>query len=158
MSVLAVAQHGAEPRACGRLGGFDEHFVSAAEDCDLCYRWLRAGRSLRYEPGMVVWHDDWRDDAQLDRLHTYYQYWLAFFYAKHRAAATWHPAIRDAEPLLVAPWRGIRRDPPPPAALQRPALVPTWLPRGVRRRLASVRSAAPRRLTGSRSRAGSSEV
>ena len=65
------------------LGGFDEHFISAAEDCDLCYRWLRAGRSLRYEPGMVVWHDDWREDAQLDRLHTYYQYWLAYFYAKH---------------------------------------------------------------------------
>ena len=65
------------------VGGFDEHFRAAAEDCDLCYRWLRAGNGLRYEPGMVVWHDDWRDDAQLDRLHTYYQYWLAFFYAKH---------------------------------------------------------------------------
>jgi GT2 family glycosyltransferase len=65
------------------LGGFDEHFVQAAEDCDLCWRWLRAGGSLRYEPAMVVWHDDWRFDAQLDRLHTYYLYWLAFFYAKH---------------------------------------------------------------------------
>jgi GT2 family glycosyltransferase len=65
------------------LGGFDEHFIAAAEDCDLCYRWLRAGHSLRYEPAMVVWHDDWREDAQLDRLHTYYQYWLAYFYAKH---------------------------------------------------------------------------
>ena len=46
---------------------------------------------------MVVWHDDWRDDAQLDRLHTYYLYWLAFFYAKHlRRGDLRHPAIRDA--------------------------------------------------------------
>ncbi len=65
------------------LGGFDENFRQAAEDCDLCYRWLQAGGGLRYEPAMLVWHDDWRDDAELDRLHTYYLYWLAFFYAKH---------------------------------------------------------------------------
>jgi O-antigen biosynthesis protein len=64
------------------LGGFDERFQDAAEDCDLCYRWLRAGRSLRYEPSMVVWHDDWRDDAQLDRLHYHYWHWIAFLYAK----------------------------------------------------------------------------
>ena len=65
------------------LGGFDERFRDAAEDCDLCYRWLRAGGSLRYEPSMVVWHDDWRDDEQLDRLYTRYWYWIAFLYAKH---------------------------------------------------------------------------
>jgi GT2 family glycosyltransferase len=67
------------------LGGFDERFrgAAAAEDCDFCYRWLRAGGSLRYEPSMVVWHDDWRDDAQLARLYTRYWHGIAFLYAKH---------------------------------------------------------------------------
>ena len=44
-------------------GGFDERFGAVAEDLDLCYRWLRAGHSLRYEPSLVVMHDDWRTDA-----------------------------------------------------------------------------------------------
>ena len=42
------------------IGGFDEAFARAAEDGDLCFRWLRSGRTLRYEPAMTVWHRDWR--------------------------------------------------------------------------------------------------
>lgn len=65
------------------LGGFDERFTSAAEDNDLCYRWLRAGRSLRYEPDLVVWHHDWRSPQELEE--TYVSYWRGQgqFYGKH---------------------------------------------------------------------------
>jgi GT2 family glycosyltransferase len=52
------------------LGGFDEHFGpnEAAEDNEFCYRWLRAGRTLRYEPSLVVEHHDWRSPEELRRL------------------------------------------------------------------------------------------
>ena len=65
------------------LGGFDERFTTAAEDNDLCYRWLRAGHRLRYDPELVVWHNDWRTHEELERL--YVAYWRAqgAFYAKH---------------------------------------------------------------------------
>ena len=48
--------------ALSEFGGFDERagLMLAAEDNDLCYRWLVDGRSLRYEPELVVWHHDWR--------------------------------------------------------------------------------------------------
>ena len=65
------------------LGGFDERFTTAAEDNDFCYRWLRAGRRILYEPHLVVWHLDWRTPAELERL--YVRYWGAQgeYYAKH---------------------------------------------------------------------------
>jgi GT2 family glycosyltransferase len=67
------------------FGGFDP-FVDVAEDNDLCYRWLRAGRCLRYTPELVVWHHDWRTPEELERL--YVTYWRAQgrLYAKHLAA------------------------------------------------------------------------
>jgi GT2 family glycosyltransferase len=65
------------------FGGFDERFVTAAEDNDFCYRWLKAGRCLRYEPSLVVWHRDWRTRGELRQ--TYVRYWReqGRFYAKH---------------------------------------------------------------------------
>jgi GT2 family glycosyltransferase len=65
------------------FGGFDERFVTAAEDNDFCYRWLKAGRCLRYEPSLVVWHRDWRTRDELRQ--TYVRYWReqGRFYAKH---------------------------------------------------------------------------
>ena len=65
------------------VGGFDERFGAVAEDVDLCYRWLRAGRSLRYEPSIVVWHHDWRTDAQLEKLYRGYWRGTGVFFAKH---------------------------------------------------------------------------
>ena len=67
------------------MGGFDERFgpAEAAEDNEFCYRWLRAGRSLRYEPDLVVWHNDWRTPPELERLYTAYARGQGFFYAKH---------------------------------------------------------------------------
>ena len=69
------------------FGGFDERFPTAGgEDNDLCYRWLRSGRPLRYEPGLVVGHDDWRSPAQLEDLRLEYGRTQGMFYAKHLRA------------------------------------------------------------------------
>ena len=74
------------PRAAVlELGGFDERFgpEEAAEDNEFCYRWLKAGRPLRYEPSLVVEHHDWRSPADLERLYVRYARGEGFFYAKH---------------------------------------------------------------------------
>jgi GT2 family glycosyltransferase len=74
----------AAPRgALLEFGAFDERFAQAAEDNDLCYRWLRAGRRLAYEPELVVEHGAWRTAADVTR--TYDSYWRGqgAFYAKH---------------------------------------------------------------------------
>jgi GT2 family glycosyltransferase len=67
------------------LGGFDERFgpEEAAEDNEFCYRWLKAGKSLRYEPSLVVSHHDWRSPDELERLYVRYARGEGFFYAKH---------------------------------------------------------------------------
>jgi GT2 family glycosyltransferase len=67
------------------LDGFDERFgpAEAAEDNEFCYRWLRAGRPLRYEPSLVVDHHDWRSPDDLERLYVRYARGEGFFYAKH---------------------------------------------------------------------------
>jgi GT2 family glycosyltransferase len=66
-------------------GGFDEHFGprEAAEDNDFCYRWLKKGRALRYEPGLVVHHHDWRTPRELEELYIRYARGQGFLYAKH---------------------------------------------------------------------------
>lgn len=70
------------------LGGFDERFGpdEPAEDNDLCYRWLRAGETIRYEPDLVVWHHEWRTPRQLEALYAAYARGQGFFYAKHLRA------------------------------------------------------------------------
>ena len=67
------------------LGGFDERFgpEEAAEDNEFCYRWLKAGRPLRYEPSLVVEHHDWRSPEDLERLYVRYARGEGFFYGKH---------------------------------------------------------------------------
>jgi glycosyltransferase involved in cell wall biosynthesis len=64
-------------------GGFDESLIPAAEDCDFCYRWLRAGRPLRYEPTLVVHHREWRPHEDLVRLYVNYAHGQGLFYGKH---------------------------------------------------------------------------
>lgn len=69
------------------FGGFDERFPSAGgEDNDLCYRWLRAGRALRFEPELIVVHMDWRAPAELEQVRTEYARTQGMFYAKHLRA------------------------------------------------------------------------
>jgi len=74
--------------ACNRLsvlalGGFDERIKPVAEDNDLCYRWLKAGHSLRYVPELVVWHHEWRSHEDLERWYVQYARSQGIFYAKH---------------------------------------------------------------------------
>ena len=75
------------------FGGFDEGFAPAAEDNDLCFRWLKAGRSLRYEPSLVIWHHDWRNPEQIVKLYRGYAYGEGFFYGKH---------LREGETRVLA--------------------------------------------------------
>lgn len=67
------------------MGGFDERpgMRIASEDNDLCYRWLRDGRSLRYEPEMVVWHHDWRSPDELAQRAVEYARGNGVLYAKY---------------------------------------------------------------------------
>lgn len=82
--VLYPADMVASRDALREIGGFDERrSLLVAEDNDLCYRWLAAGRALRYEPDLVVWHHDWRTPEQLVRTHVAYARAQGGFYAKH---------------------------------------------------------------------------
>jgi GT2 family glycosyltransferase len=65
------------------FGGFDGRIQPSAEDNDLSYRWLRAGRRIRYEPDFVVWHHDWRSREQLERLYVDYGVGQGMVYGKH---------------------------------------------------------------------------
>jgi GT2 family glycosyltransferase len=65
------------------FGGFDGRIRPAAEDNDLSYRWLRAGRRIRYEPDFVVWHHDWRSREQLERLYVGYGIGQGMVFGKH---------------------------------------------------------------------------
>ena len=65
------------------FGAFDGRIRPSAEDNDLSYRWLRAGRRIRYEPSFVVWHRDWRTREQLVRLYVDYGIGQGMVYAKH---------------------------------------------------------------------------
>jgi GT2 family glycosyltransferase len=116
--------------ACARsdllsFGGFDNR-VLAAEDNDLCYRWLRAGRRLLYEPSLRVWHHDWRSPQELRKLYRNYGRSQGAFYAKHLrsgdgsilwflgedilgvARATLSAALRGQPKRARAPWAMLR--------------------------------------------------
>jgi GT2 family glycosyltransferase len=90
-------------KAVTAIGGFDERpgLRVAAEDNDLCYRWLVQGRPLRYEPDLVVWHHDWRTPAELVRTHRAYARGQGAFYAKHL-----HAGDRRILPFLLGDLRG----------------------------------------------------
>jgi GT2 family glycosyltransferase len=78
------------------IGAFDERegLLTAAEDNDFCYRWMSAGRPLRYDPSLVVWHHDWRTPRELARRYRTYARGQGVFYAKHLHAGD--TAIRTA--------------------------------------------------------------
>jgi GT2 family glycosyltransferase len=64
------------------FGGFDGRISPSAEDNDLSYRWLRAGRPIHYEPDFVAWHHDWRTRGQLERLYVSYGVGKGMVYGK----------------------------------------------------------------------------
>lgn len=69
-------------------GGFDERRTLrlAAEDNDLCFRWIDGGGTLRYEPDLVVWHHEWRSRPQIRRQYLVYGRGQGALYAKHLAS------------------------------------------------------------------------
>ncbi|MCA1832724.1 MAG: glycosyltransferase family 2 protein [Actinomycetota bacterium] len=81
-AALYPANMAADRRAILELGGFDER-LPAAEDNDLTYRWLRAGRRLVYQPDLLVWHHAWRSSEELNRIYVGYGRAQGAFYAKH---------------------------------------------------------------------------
>lgn len=83
--VLFPANMVANRRRILEIGGFDERpsLMVAAEDNDLCYRWLSEGRTFRYEPDLVVWHQDWRSPEQLVQTYKAYGRAQGGYYAKH---------------------------------------------------------------------------
>jgi GT2 family glycosyltransferase len=85
------------------LGGFDEN-LRYASDNDFCYRWLKAGNRLAYEPRMIVWHHDWRTDEELEQLQALYAYWQGAVYAKHLRRGD----FRIAALMLRDMYRGAR--------------------------------------------------
>jgi hypothetical protein len=86
-AACCTGEHGGEPALHPGDRGFDERrSLLVAEDNDLCYRWLAAGRTFRYEPELVVWHHDWRTPEQLVRTHVAYARAQGGFYAKHLRA------------------------------------------------------------------------
>ena len=94
--------------ACNRsrflaFGGFDER-VRFAEDNDFCYRWLRAGRSLRYDPSFLIWHHAWRSPADLEHHLLAYARGQGLFYAKHLRRGD----LRVARFLMRDLYRGAR--------------------------------------------------
>lgn len=103
-SVLFPNNMGMNRSAVLRFGGFDERIPYAAEDNDFCYRWLRAGRPLRYEPTLVVWHHDWRTEDELERMYVRYAIGQGFFYAKHLRQGD----LRIARHLLYDLYMGAR--------------------------------------------------
>jgi GT2 family glycosyltransferase len=64
------------------VGGFDER-VKLAEDNDFCYRWLRSGQHLHYDPELLIWHHAWRTPAALAHHFRGYARGQGIFYAKH---------------------------------------------------------------------------
>jgi glycosyltransferase involved in cell wall biosynthesis len=84
-SVLYTGNMVAQRSELLRFGGFDEHLPNAIDN-DLCYRWLRAGRGLRYEPSLRVWHNDTRTPAQIRRRYRQYWHGQGAFYGKHLRA------------------------------------------------------------------------
>jgi GT2 family glycosyltransferase len=81
--VLYGGNMGCPRDAVLEIGGFDDRILPSAEDCDFCYRWLRAGRRMRYIPELVVVHHDWRTREELERLYVDYHRGMGMFYAKH---------------------------------------------------------------------------
>jgi GT2 family glycosyltransferase len=87
-------------------GAFDERrsLRFAAEDNDLCHRWAKARRPLRYEPQLIVTHHDWRSEAEMAAVYARYARGQGAFYAKHLLRGD-----RDILRFVLSDlWRGTR--------------------------------------------------
>jgi GT2 family glycosyltransferase len=82
-AVLYAGNMACSRRAISEIGGFDESIVPSSEDNELCHRWLRGGRSLRYEPALTIWHHAWRTPRELRTHYRNYARGNGVFYAKY---------------------------------------------------------------------------
>jgi GT2 family glycosyltransferase len=86
------------------FGGFDGRIRPSAEDNDLSYRWLQAGRRIQYQPDFVVWHHDWRSRDQLSRLYVDYGVGQGMVYGKHLRQGD----LRVIRFVISALWAAVR--------------------------------------------------
>jgi GT2 family glycosyltransferase len=88
------------------IGPFDERgFLQTAEDNDWCYRALRRGIPIQYEPSVSVSHLDWRDSNQLIATYRSYARSQGGVYGKYVRQGEWFMALR----LFIALARAMRR-------------------------------------------------
>jgi GT2 family glycosyltransferase len=82
---------------------FDES-LDAMEDWDFGLRWMRSGGRLHYDPALTVWHDDWREPADVERSWAEYGEGCGRLYAKllwERDPTALRFASRDVKRGLV---------------------------------------------------------
>ncbi len=133
---LYPANMGLYRSAALSLDGFDERagFSRAAEDLDFAYRWLQDGRMMRYEPSMVVIHEDWRDEEGLTTLYNGYARSAGRFFGKHLYSGDRYAgkmAINDIRTGLAA-WKARLRKHRSSSEPRDPRLSrPVWIPVGV---------------------------
>ena len=79
------------------IGGFDEGFeLAAAEDRDLCERWVASGRELQYAADVIVEHGHTLNFARFNRQHFHYGRGA---FDLHRSRARRGRASLNVEPL-----------------------------------------------------------
>jgi GT2 family glycosyltransferase len=83
MGVLYPCNMACDREAVLGIGGFDPRIRPAAEDNDLCYRWLCAGRAVHYDPDMLAWHHGWRSPEALRAQYISYARGDGLFWTKH---------------------------------------------------------------------------
>lgn len=92
-----------------RIGGFDQRFSRAGgEDRELCLRWARSGRELRYAPDAIVRHAHRLGPRSFLRQHFTYGRGAARFHRIRESTPIPEPASFYRE-LILYPWREQRR-------------------------------------------------
>lgn len=92
-----------------RIGGFDQRFSRAGgEDRELCLRWARSGRELRYAPHAIVRHAHRLGLRSFLRQHFTYGRGAARFHRIRESTPIPEPASFYRE-LVLYPWREQRR-------------------------------------------------
>jgi GT2 family glycosyltransferase len=71
-----------------KIGYFDELLgpgaeLRASEDADMAYRLLRQGLKVVYTPEVVIYHQQWRDDAEGWQVEKDYNIGAGAFFIKH---------------------------------------------------------------------------
>jgi GT2 family glycosyltransferase len=88
-----------------QIGGFDRRFSRAGgEDRELCLRWARSGREIRYAPAAIVHHAHLLGLGTFLRQHFNYGRGAARFHRIRESAPIPEPPSFYRE-LILYPWR-----------------------------------------------------